>query len=88
MEAQHVAGCVYGYFGDTFERPYQDELPWLEGAAADNADIVREYLDGTVGLLPGNDTMPPGDAAWWENHRTKLEDAARSAAQPNDTART
>jgi uncharacterized damage-inducible protein DinB len=46
---------------------------------AGHADIVRELIDGAVGLRAGNDNMPPGDAAWWESYRSRLERAAREA---------
>jgi uncharacterized damage-inducible protein DinB len=47
---------------------------------AGQADIVRELIDGTAGLRPGNDNMAPGDAAWWQAYRDQLEDAAKEAA--------
>lgn len=46
---------------------------------AGHADIVRELVDGTVGLRSGTDNMPPGDRAWWEAYRQRLEQAAREA---------
>ncbi len=46
---------------------------------AGHADIVRELIDGSVGYLQGKDNMPPGDQAWWEGHRDRLERAAREA---------
>jgi hypothetical protein len=46
---------------------------------AGHADIVRELIDGTVGLRPDNDNMAPGDRAWWEGYRGRLERAARQA---------
>jgi hypothetical protein len=46
---------------------------------AGHADILRELLDGAVGMNKGNDSVPPGDAAWWENHRGRLERVAREA---------
>jgi len=46
---------------------------------AGHADIVRELIDGSVGYLDGNDNMPPGDRAWWEGHRSRLERVAREA---------
>jgi len=46
---------------------------------AGHADILRELTDGAVGMEKGNDSMPSGDAAWWENHRDRLERAAREA---------
>ena len=48
---------------------------------AGHADLVRELIDGTVGLRAGNDNMIPGDEAWWAAHHERLEDAARQAAQ-------
>ncbi|WP_416985539.1 DinB family protein [Streptomyces sp. T028] len=44
-----------------------------------HADIVRELIDGSVGLLQGHDNMPPVDKAGWETHRERLERAAREA---------
>ncbi|MFG2291021.1 DinB family protein [Streptomyces sp. NPDC048595] len=46
---------------------------------AGHADILRELIDGAVGMNQGNDSMPPGDSAWWENYRTRLERAAQEA---------
>ncbi|MFE4924062.1 DinB family protein [Streptomyces sp. NPDC056661] len=46
---------------------------------AGHADVVRELIDGAVGMLKGSDNVPPGDQAWWENHRSRLESAAREA---------
>jgi hypothetical protein len=36
------------------------------------ADIIRELIDGAVGLLEGNDNMPPADRDWWVSHRDRL----------------
>jgi hypothetical protein len=46
---------------------------------AGHADIVRELIDGTVGLRPGNDNMAPGDQAWWKAYRSRLERVAKEA---------
>ncbi|MFJ1584523.1 DinB family protein [Streptomyces sp. NPDC088197] len=46
---------------------------------AGHADILRELTDGAVGMNKNNGSLPPGDAAWWENHRDRLERAAREA---------
>jgi hypothetical protein len=46
---------------------------------AGHADIVRELIDGAVGLRDGNDNMAPGDQAWWENYRSRLERVAQQA---------
>lgn len=47
---------------------------------AGQADIVREYIDGAVGMQDGNDNMAPGDAGKWEEYRNHLEQVAREAA--------
>ena len=147
---KHLASVELGYFGDTFGRPCDEPLPWLDDDAAPNADmwataaesreaivglyhrawahadatidalaldatghvpwwpgdrsevtlhrilvhmiaetnrhaghadIVRELIDGAVGLREGNDNMPPGDQAWWESYRSQLERVAREASQ-------
>jgi uncharacterized damage-inducible protein DinB len=147
---KHVASVELGYFGDTFDRPFDVPLPWFEDDAEPNADmwatadesreqivglyhrawahsdatidtlaldaigrvpwwpddrsevtlhrilvhmiaetdrhaghadIVRELIDGAVGLRDGNDNMAPGDRAWWETYWSQLERVAREAGQ-------
>ena len=46
---------------------------------AGHADIVRELIDGSVGLREDNDNMAPGDQAWWTSYRDRLERAATEA---------
>jgi uncharacterized damage-inducible protein DinB len=47
---------------------------------AGHADIVRESIDGAVGMRPDADNLPPGvDAAWWGDYRERLERVAREA---------
>ena len=46
---------------------------------AGHADVVRELIDGEVGLRADNDNLPEGDAAWWQAYRDRVEDAARRA---------
>ncbi|MEV3988837.1 DinB family protein [Streptomyces sp. NPDC049837] len=46
-----------------------------------HADILRELIDGTVGLRKRGDNMPPGDSAWWEGHRDRLERVARETGR-------
>ncbi|WP_436758222.1 DinB family protein [Streptosporangium sp. V21-05] len=48
---------------------------------AGHADIVRELLDGVVGLKKDNDNMAPADQAWWEGYRDRLERVAREAGR-------
>jgi hypothetical protein len=49
---------------------------------AGHADIVRELIDGSAGLLDGNDNLAPGDRTWWESHRSRLERVAQEAGSP------
>jgi uncharacterized damage-inducible protein DinB len=146
---KHVASVEAGYLGDTFGRPFDQALPWLDEDAEPNADmwataeesreqiialyhhvwahsdgtiealpleaigqvpwwpeerrsvtlhrilihmiaetdrhaghadVVRELIDGTVGLRQDNDGMAPGDEVWWSSYRDRLERAARDAA--------
>ena len=47
---------------------------------AGHADIIREELDGAVGLQPGNDNMASDDARWWADYRARLQRIADSFA--------
>jgi hypothetical protein len=46
---------------------------------AGHADIVRELVDGSVGLLPKSSNMSSGDPAWWRDYRNQVEQAAKAA---------
>jgi hypothetical protein len=46
---------------------------------AGHADILRELMDGAVGMNESNRSMAPGNPAWWESHRSRLERAAEEA---------
>ena len=46
---------------------------------AGHADIVREQIDGFVGMRNGNDNMAPGDETWWADYRNRLEQVAQQA---------
>ena len=48
---------------------------------AGHGDVVRELVDGSVGAQPDNDNMAPGDPAWWEHYRSRVERAARDAGR-------
>jgi len=48
---------------------------------AGHADILREQLDGAVGTDPQSTAPPEFDAAYWENHRAKIEQAALARSQ-------
>ncbi|HKA69267.1 MAG TPA: DinB family protein [Actinomycetes bacterium] len=47
---------------------------------AGHADIVRELIDGAVGLRADNDNLPPVDQTWWGSYRIRLEQVAQQAA--------
>jgi hypothetical protein len=53
---------------------------------AGHADIVRELVDGSVGLLPGSSNMSSDDPAWWRDYRDEVERAARAAGSLSPTA--
>jgi hypothetical protein len=46
---------------------------------AGHADLVRELIDGEVGLRPDNSNLPDGDETWWHDYRERLEQIAREA---------
>jgi hypothetical protein len=47
---------------------------------AGHADIVRELIDGSVGLRAATSNLPDADAAWWSAYRDRVEQAAATAA--------
>ncbi|MGY1593979.1 DUF664 domain-containing protein [Geodermatophilus sp. SYSU D00708] len=47
---------------------------------AGHADIVRELVDGAVGMSPENADLPERGAAEWAAFRDRVEQAARQAA--------
>lgn len=44
---------------------------------AGHADIVRELVDGAVGLRDGNTNLPSDDQSWWKEYRERLEGVAQ-----------
>ncbi len=50
---------------------------------AGHADILREHLDGAAGMTSDNTNLPEHDTAWWENHRARIEKAARTFERNN-----
>ncbi len=143
---KHLASVELGYFGDCFDRPHGESLPWFDADAEPNADmwaiqeesredilglyeraaahsdatiealdldslgrvpwwppdvaevtlhrvlihmatethrhaghadILRELIDGSVGLRPDVSNLPEVDADWWAGYRERLERTAR-----------
>lgn len=67
---------------------WQEEAPLLNVMAArlvdsvrhaGHADIVREWLDGSVGLADGSLPQHGRDSSYWERRHARLEEAARAA---------
>ena len=48
---------------------------------AGHVDVVRELIDGAVGLRKDATNMPTDDGEWWAAYRERLERAAREAAR-------
>lgn len=46
---------------------------------AGHADIVRELIDGAVGMRKGSENLPGGDQAWWDGYRARLQQVAEDA---------
>lgn len=44
---------------------------------AGHADVIRELIDGSVGLREGNDNMPPGSREWWQGYQGRLAEVAQ-----------
>jgi hypothetical protein len=47
---------------------------------AGHADIVREMIDGVVGLRSVGNNMPSDEDAWWKAYHDRVERAARDAS--------
>ena len=48
---------------------------------AGHADILRERLDGEIGLREGGSNLPDGDAGWWAGYVERVEREARRAEE-------
>jgi hypothetical protein len=46
-----------------------------------HADILRETIDGAVGMREDNSSLPSDDAEWWKQYRDRLEQVAEEAAR-------
>ena len=76
---KHVASMEFGYFGDTFDRPSGEPLPWLDEGAEPNADMwvtPDETRDQIIGLyhrawahsdatIDALDLDAIGHVPWW-----------------------
>lgn len=80
---KHLASIEIGYFGETFGRPFEETLPWLEDGAEPNADmwatadesreqIVDLYHRACAHSDTTIETLPIdgiGHVAWWPPER-------------------
>jgi len=76
---KHVSSVGVGYFGEVFDRPFPEPLPWFDDDAAPNADLYAtadESREQIVGLWERSwahadatiDALPldaPGRVPWW-----------------------
>ena len=83
---KHVASVDLGYFGDTFDRPSDEPLPWFEDDAEPNADMwatADESREQIVGLYKRAwahsdatiDTLAldaTGHVSWWPGDRNEV----------------
>lgn len=44
-----------------------------------HADIIRELIDGEVGMGQEHSNLPEGDASWWRDYRNELQEVAKTA---------
>lgn len=80
---KHLAGVEAGYFGEVFDRPFDEPLPWMAEDAEPNADLWAtpdESRDGIVELyrrvwrhadatIEGLDLDAVGRVPWWPDGR-------------------
>ncbi len=148
---KHVAGVTAGYFGESWDRPLPEPLPWLDDGAEDGADmwataeesrgdvlglwhrawahalvtieshhlhdrgtvahwpedrrhptllhllthmiaelerhagqadILREQLDGAIGIRPGSGGTVSADGQLWATHHARVQAAAEAFRRP------
>jgi hypothetical protein len=48
-----------------------------------HADILREGLDGAVGMSSDNSNLPEHDPAWWKDNHARIEKAAQTFQSSN-----
>lgn len=83
---KHVASVELGYFGETFDRPSDEKLPWFEEGAEPNDDMwatAQESREDIVGLYrrvwahsDATISALPLDAVghvpWWPEERREV----------------
>ncbi|WP_433264494.1 DinB family protein [Actinosynnema sp. CS-041913] len=83
---KHLAGVEAGYFGDTFGRPFPEDLAWMSMDAEPNADMwatADESRDDVIGLyhrvwahadatIEELSLDSPGAVPWWPAERRQV----------------
>jgi len=83
---KHVASVELGYFGETFGRPFEEPLPWLDEGAEPNADMWAtpdESRQQIIGLyhrawahsdatIEALDLDDIGHVPWWPEDRWEV----------------
>lgn len=83
---KHVASVEAGYFGEIFDRPFPEEIPWLADDAEDNADMwatADESRQSVVDLygrvwqhteatIAALELDSPGVVPWWSPERKNV----------------
>ena len=83
---KHVASVEFGYFGETFDRPSGEPLPWLDEGAEPNADmwvpagesreqVIELYHRAWAhsdGTIEALDLAAIGHVPWWPAERSEV----------------
>src|SRR3954469_13374353 len=83
---KHLASVEIGYFGDTFERPFGQQLPWWEDDAEPNDDLwatADETREQIVDLyhrawahadetIDALELTTVGHVPWWPEERREV----------------
>jgi uncharacterized damage-inducible protein DinB len=75
LDARGMVGW-WGEHGDVTLHQVLVHLVDETSRHAGHADMVRELIDGVVGLRRQGDNLPDEDAAWWAAYRERLQQAA------------
>jgi uncharacterized damage-inducible protein DinB len=83
---KHVASVEARYFGETFGRPFDESLPWLDDGAEANADmwatadesrqqiidLYRQVWAHSDATIEALDLDAIGHVAWWPPERSEV----------------
>ncbi len=83
---KHLAGVEAGYFGEAFDRPLPEPLPWMDEEAEPNADmwatanesseqiiaLYRRVWDHADATIEQQDLASFGVVPWWPKDRNQV----------------